>query len=286
MAVKSIWLGLNFEDAALATGKDGSSAEHYALELCAREQAHLLACLTSPLFKVPAIIPGTSFIPFSSAPADEVNATRRAHAEKAQARLACAAAKLGVSAEFHILQEPFPHLRDTLVALAMPSDFVILARPGSFLGFERHVAEALLFTSGRPVILVPEGWARGARFQRIVVAWDGSGRAARAVGDALPLLIRAEEEVEIVSVSSQSAKSIPSAGLAAHLARHCTKATAASIPFEHGSIAGALRAYAKKAQADLLVMGGYAHPRMLELVLGGVTSDMLIEAELPVLLSH
>ncbi|HET6376163.1 MAG TPA: universal stress protein, partial [Methylocella sp.] len=76
------------------------------------------------------------------------------------------------------------------------------------------------------------------------------------------------------------------AGLAAHLARHCTKATVARIPLEHGSIAGTLRAYAKKGEADLLVMGGYAHPRMLELVLGGVTSDMLTEAELPLLLSH
>jgi nucleotide-binding universal stress UspA family protein len=55
---------------------------------------------------------------------------------------------------------------------------------------------------------------------------------------------------------------------------------------QHGGITGTLRAHAAMTRADLMVMGGYAHPRMLEIVLGGVTSDMLAEAELPLLLSH
>jgi nucleotide-binding universal stress UspA family protein len=72
----------------------------------------------------------------------------------------------------------------------------------------------------------------------------------------------------------------------AHLSRHCKKVSVADLPMQHGGITGTLRAHAAMTRADLMVMGGYAHPRMLEIVLGGVTSDMLAEAELPLLLSH
>jgi nucleotide-binding universal stress UspA family protein len=61
---------------------------------------------------------------------------------------------------------------------------------------------------------------------------------------------------------------------------------AADLPMQPGGIAETLRAHAVMARANLLVMGGYAHTRMLETVLGGVTRDMLAEAELPLLLSH
>ena len=98
----------------------------------------------------------------------------------------------------------------------------------------------------------------------------------------MPMLTRAEQ-VEIVYVSPGALKSIPSTGLSAHLARHCKKVTVAELPMLHGGIAETLRAHAAMARANLLVMG---HPRMLEIGIGGVTTDMLAEAELPVFLSH
>jgi thiamine pyrophosphate-dependent acetolactate synthase large subunit-like protein len=108
---------------------------------------------------------------------------------------------------------------------------------------------------------------------------------AAAEAQAIPLLARAGQ-VEIVCVSHGASKSIPSTGLAAHLSRHCKKVAVADLPMQHGGIAETLRAHASMARADLMVMGGYAHPRMLEIVLGGVTSDMLADAELPLFLSH
>jgi nucleotide-binding universal stress UspA family protein len=114
--------------------------------------------------------------------------------------------------------------------------------------------EAMLFTSGRPIVIVPPDWTRGARFENIIVAWDGSGRAARAIGDAIPLLARAGQ-VEIVCVSHGASKSIPSTGLAAHLSRHCKKVAVADLPMHHGGIAETLRAHASMARADLMVMG-------------------------------
>jgi nucleotide-binding universal stress UspA family protein len=285
MPIKSVWLGLNFEEAALNYIKESYAGENYAVELCAKEKAHLSVFLSAPIFKIPGVIPGAGLIPAWNEPADEVNANRRGHAEEAQKRIASAAKRARVTAEFHIAQDSYATLRENFIASARPSDVVILTRPGHYLSFERSLVEAMLFTSGRPIVLVPPEWARGARLEKIIAAWDGGGRAARAIGDAMPLLSRANE-VEILCVSADASKSIPSAGLAAHLARHCKKVTVANILTQHGRTGETIRAHVATVKADLLVMGGYAHPRMLETILGGVTDDMLSGAEFPVFLSH
>ena len=285
MPIKSVWLGLNFEEAALENIKESYACETYAVELCTREQAHLSVFLAALVFKIPGVIPGAGLVPSWNAPVDEVNANRRAHAEEAQRRIASAVKSAGVTTEFHITQESYPRLRESLIASARPSDVVILPRQGYYLALDRTLIEAVLFTSGRPILLVPPDWPRGARLEKVIVAWDGGGRAARAVGDAMPLLARAGE-VEIVCVSAHASKSIPSADLAAHLTRHCKKVAVVDLPMQHGGIAETLRAHAATARANLLVMGGYAHPRMLETVLGGATRDMLSEAKFPLLLSH
>jgi hypothetical protein len=106
----------------------------------------------------------------------------------------------GVATEFCIAQETYPLLSEYFVSSARPNDVIILSRSGYYLSFDRNMIEAMLFTSGRPIVIVPPDWERGARLEKVVIAWDGSGRAARAVGDAMPMLTRAEQ-VEIVYVS-------------------------------------------------------------------------------------
>ena len=285
MPIKSVCLNLNFEELALNHARESHASETYALELCAKELAHLSVFLAVPVFKFPAMMPGAGFFPGANAQADEINKNRHARAKQAQERIASAAKAAGVSAEFHANLDSASRLREMLVASAGPSDLIILSRSEYYLSLDRNMIEAMLFTSGRPVIVVPPEWERGAQFEKILVAWDGSGRAARAVGDAIPLLARAGE-VEIVTVSQGGAKNASSAGLAAHLARHCRKVVAADLPVRHGGIAKTLRDHAAAAGAGLLVMGAYAHQRMLEIALGGVTADMLSEGELPVFLSH
>ena len=105
MPIKSVWLGLNFEEAALENIKESYACETYAVELCTREQAHLSVFLAAPVFKIPGVIPGAGLIPSWNAPVDEVNANRRAHAEEAQRRIASAVKSAGVTTEFHITQE-------------------------------------------------------------------------------------------------------------------------------------------------------------------------------------
>ena len=151
------------------------------------------------------------------------------------------------------------------------------------------IAEAAFMQSGRPTLMIPYIGARTLPPKRALVAWDGSREASRAVNDALPLLARTES-VTILVVDPGSLKGKvgdqPGADLATHLARHGLTAelvTAASGGLGAGDV---IIGQATDIGADLVVMGGYGHSRLRELVLGGATQSMLDHMPVPVLLSH
>lgn len=147
-------------------------------------------------------------------------------------------------------------------------------------------AQAVVFDSGRPVLIIPEDVAPKAP-EHVMIAWDGSRAAARAVADSTAFLERAKK-VSIVSVTDE--KELPGedilALLASSLERHKTQSTSARIKRDGRSISQALQDHAKSAGADLLVMGGFAHSRLRDFVLGGATSGVLRDLRMPVLLSH
>jgi nucleotide-binding universal stress UspA family protein len=129
-------------------------------------------------------------------------------------------------------------------------------------------------------------WWRSCCFRRIVVAWDGSARAARALNDAMPFL-RGAEHVEIVSVVNDKdlSRMVPGAEVAPHLSRHGVKAEV--VDLELVSDAGrTILDRAKLVGADMIVMGAFAHSRWRQFVLGGATESMLLNADIPVLMSH
>ncbi len=151
------------------------------------------------------------------------------------------------------------------------------------------VAEAAFMQSGRPTLMIPYIGARTLPPKRALIAWDGSREAARAANDALPLLAQTES-VTILVVDPGSLKGKvgdqPGADLAAHLARHGLTAevvTAASGGLGAGDV---IIGQATDIGADLVVMGGYGHSRLRELVLGGATQSILDHMPVPVLLSH
>lgn len=281
MQYKTIYLVLGFEQVSPADTRENQSSEAYALDFCAREKAQLVVFLAAPLFGVPTV----GIVPMAHALVDEVNADRRRNAEAARQRISTAATAAGVACEFHLIQEPLSSLRERLLGLARASDLVILPRATHYLALTKDMIDTMLFKSGRPVIAVPSVWESGARLEKIMVAWDGGARAARAVGDALPLLQRAQL-VEILCVAPDTSKSVIGADIASHLARHCAKVALTDLPTQHGDVARTLRMHVAANKVDLLVMGAYAHPRLLEIVLGGVTNDLLSEAEVPLFMSY
>jgi len=161
------------------------------------------------------------------------------------------------------------------------NDLVVAVRP------DEHapaMVESVLFDSGTPVLLVPPG-SNPALEGVAAVGWNGSPEAARALARGLPFLAVASHAV-VLSAREGAEPYTDPADAVARLAWHGIAAEARLFEPGRRSVAEALLAEAEAAGAGLLILGGYGHSRVRELVLGGVTRDILAEARLPVLLAH
>jgi nucleotide-binding universal stress UspA family protein len=150
----------------------------------------------------------------------------------------------------------------------------------------RQTAEAVIFGSGRPTVLLPVE-TTFADIDHVAIAWDGSRVAARAVADARFLLERAKR-VSVLTVLDEKPLEDEDAGdrLAAALVRQGIAAEALRIHAQDCPIGETLQRSATERGCDILVMGGYGHSRLRDFVLGGATQGVLEALLLPVLLSH
>ena len=146
------------------------------------------------------------------------------------------------------------------------------------------LAEDVLISAGRPVLVVPKGAAAWSG-RTALVAWNGSREAARALADAMPLLERAQT-VEVFTAGEQDIGDLPGMDIAAHLARHRIDVEVFRFAGIESSVGDALLNRAADIGADFVVMGGYGRSRFREYVLGGVTRHVLQNLTLPVLMSH
>jgi len=149
-----------------------------------------------------------------------------------------------------------------------------------------QLAEAVIFGSGRPALLLPEHRALG-KIERISIAWDGTAVAARAISDAQPFLAQADT-INIVTVVDD--KPVNSADISGKLTRylksHGRSAHSQLIQREGRPISECLQDYALEQRAGLLVAGAFGHSRVRDFILGGATKGILESPKLPILLSH
>jgi nucleotide-binding universal stress UspA family protein len=211
-----------------------------------------------------------------------------AAAKAAIDRFATATARAGVSAEPLSPGANFASAADQFGRIARHFDLSVVgqAEPESS-AIEEKIVEAALFDSGRPVIVVPYIQKAPLKLDRVMVCWDGSRAAARAIADAMPLLERAGL-VEIVIIANERGKQdkIEGADMGQHLARHGLKVEVKRIDYGNLDVADALLSHAADSDVDFIVMGGYGHSRLREFVLGGVTRSILRTMTAPVLMSH
>ena len=147
-------------------------------------------------------------------------------------------------------------------------------------------AEAVLFGCGRPILLFRED-RPSPDFKHIMIAWDGSRAAARAVSDAQPFISRADA-VTIVSITDEKVLPDRDLGsrLASYLAHQDINSVVAEIESEGRPIGEALQDKACGIGANLIVMGGFAHSRLREFVLGGATKGIMKNLRFATLMSH
>jgi nucleotide-binding universal stress UspA family protein len=234
------------------------------------------------------VIPGTVM---GGIPPEIIDSQRAESDKKARAAIARfeqAANRAGISAETRTITASISGAADELGRIGRRFDLVVVGQPQRQKSLPDEVVdEGVLFESGRPVIFVPFIQKGSMKLDRIMVCWDGSRTAARAIADAMPLLKKAKQ-VEVVIISAKPGKSdeVPGADLGQHLARHGLKVDVKRITSPDIDVASTILSYAADSSADMIVMGGYGHSRLREFVLGGATRGLLEAMTVPVLMSH
>ena len=174
---------------------------------------------------------------------------------------------------------------EILVERSRLADLIVIGQPLKEDAEPSSIAfEATLFSSGRPVLVAPPG-GRGKFGTNILVAWNGRGEATRAAAAAIPFLRKADS-VTLVTVEEGAGANADSADLATYMGWHGIAATQKRVPAGDVTVGEAIMTAAKQQGADLVVMGGYSHSRLREMILGGVTRHVLSHAEIPVLMAH
>jgi nucleotide-binding universal stress UspA family protein len=172
------------------------------------------------------------------------------------------------------------------------SDLVVVGQRDSdddgASGVAPEFIDELVLSCGRPVLLVPYAGRFPDAGKRVLVAWNASAEAARAVADALPLLARAERVEVIVFEGGPPGDhgEEPGADAALYLARHGVKATVSRYGIPRVDVGSQILTRAADMSVDLIVMGAYGHSRLRELVLGGATRTILESMTVPVLMSR
>lgn len=184
--------------------------------------------------------------------------------------------------------EEVGHEADAVVRAGQLADLIVVSRSAGEAMGSTAIFTAVLFETGRPVLVVggrPGPAAHPVQTgapRRVVIAWKHSAEAARSVAAAMPLLARAER-VTAVCAKDEDEQSSALSALATYLAWHGIAAERRLLA-PYPSVGEALAAAA--IDADLVVMGGYSHSRLRELILGGVTRHMLERTTIPLLLAH
>ncbi|HYB10967.1 MAG TPA: universal stress protein [Alphaproteobacteria bacterium] len=179
--------------------------------------------------------------------------------------------------------------RAKIVALAArDSDLTILGQVdpdevGRGVSFD--LPEQVAMASGRPALVIPYAWDSRNFGEQVLVAWNASPQAARAVNDALPLLVDSKRVV-ILTINAKSGEEVPSSGIVRHLKRHGVAAEAHPIVADDIKTSDMILSRASDESASLIVMGVYGHSRLRELVLGGVSRDMFQRMTVPILVAH
>jgi nucleotide-binding universal stress UspA family protein len=196
--------------------------------------------------------------------------------------------KSGIRAEWRIEEGT---LADVLARHVRYADIAVVGKgdPEDPIGHPHpELAGDLAMTAGRPVLVIPNAGTFDEIGKRVLVCWNASREAARAVQDAMPML-EAAEKVTILAVNPTKQGDhgdIPCADIALHLARHGIKAEATSTSADGIGVADAILARASDLGADLIVTGAYGHSRTREWVFGGVTESLMRNMTVPALMSH
>jgi nucleotide-binding universal stress UspA family protein len=261
----------------------------YAIELARLHDAHLSAVYCIGEYK----LPGWADMPSTLEKEQKEREEKRAKAKLDE--FADRAKRAGINYETREARARVSDLPEVISIHGRYADLVILGQvdPNDPPAGGDRIVEHVVISCGRPVLVVPYVGAPERKgvpsvAQNIMVGWDAGREATRAVNDALPLLEQAKS-VDVVSVNPKKVGKHgdePGADIGLHLSRHQVKVNVQHLESRDIDPGDTLLSRVSDKGCDLLVIGGYAHSRLRDLVVGGVTETMLEHMTVPVLMSH
>jgi nucleotide-binding universal stress UspA family protein len=270
---------------ASGSGKALAQPATYSLSLAARMGSHVTAIIAE-IERFPAAQLEPDNMQGASRPVTSPALAERLGQTADLVRSEAHRAEVSLTILEHADNSPYP-LREIVTSSAQVRDLSILGVHGPLTYPRQGLVEAVLFGSGRPVLLVPPG-APSFSGRMIVVGWDATRSATRALHDALPLLTKAQKAV-VISFSDDKVFRLPESGpeVCRYLERWGIDASFDAPKRKQDKIGNELLLHAKRLEADLLVMGGFGHAREREFLFGSATRDIFqSHLELPVLMSH
>jgi nucleotide-binding universal stress UspA family protein len=263
------------------------SAVDDAIDLAAALAAKVSAIACQVEINVPGSLLGRRFLNVPAMIADEAKKSAT-NAQQLLAAFQAAAEKSGVFQERIVERCLTSEVPEVLVEYSRLRDLTIVPMPERDY-LDQWYAESVIFGSGRPTVILPHERKRSGSFalDTVIVAWDFSRAATRAMADAMPVLEKAKR-VCVLTVIKEKAIDTRRSGpeLAKHLARHGVDVVLDEVDAEGRGIGDVLEAHVEYRNADLLVMGAYGHSRLREFVLGGATRSMLTRPPSPIFMSH
>lgn len=247
--------------------------------------AHAAAVVVSPLPEPIVSAEGG----LSAISLGEVIASALADSKEAAERLA--ARRGPVAFEVRLVEAWMHQAVDAVIAHARHADLAVmaLAKPNATSSRRRDIFEGLLLGSGRGVLAAPQSWRPAADLRRVMIAWDGSREAVRAVAEAAPFLAAASH-VTVATIdarpSLRGVGSAPGADIATHLARHQCDVELRNLDGMGREPGEAVLSAAIDMDASLIVMGAYHHARLRQALFGGVTRTLVEASPIPLLLAH
>jgi len=252
-----------------------------AARLAKRTGAHLTGLYVTPRVEVPPFLADQ----YAPADLDEVYATIASKRDETQEAFAAATKAAGCEAEW--LQR-IGDAETVLTAEGRLADLAILGQddPEERIdGIPRALPEHVALAIGRPVLMVPYAGSFATLGERVLVAWNDSPQAARALNDALPLMTEAKT-VSVLEIDPPPGDEESESDIGRHLRRHGIAAEIDRISGAGIDTADLLLSRAADVSADLIVMGVYGHSRRREIILGGVSRHIFRHMTVPVLMSH
>jgi nucleotide-binding universal stress UspA family protein len=192
-----------------------------------------------------------------------------------------------VDAEFRVICQD--RADDDAILSSLHSDLVIVGHPAPDGLPEDLSPERLLLASGVPILIVPNAWKRETIGTNVLVGWNASREARRAVTDALPFLTAARSVTVLVvdpDRSHQRHEEEPGADIALHIARHGAHVRVKQVSSHASPIAEIILSHAVDNGIDLIVIGAYSHARLAELLFGGATRTLLARMPVPIVISR